>query len=184
MAFANIGAAGALTAAANIAPAGQYASAINGPALAAGPFFQKTGASGEEERIAGSDRRSRLNHLRITAAGGALLTDFVATPAAAANADTGVFVTAAAAANQHGLPANFGPGRGKWRADDFSQLAVQIISAEQGGDGRVSTSALSIQYAFVAGGDISITIHNSGLAAGANDLPDGSSVVIHYFEDN
>lgn len=42
------------------------------------------------------------------------LAAMAAGPVAAAAADCGQLVTAAPAANQHGLPANFGPGRGNW----------------------------------------------------------------------
>lgn len=181
MAFANIGASGALVAAANILPAGAYALQPNGTASATGPYWRKS-AAGVAGRQSGSDRSSRLNQIAIIAAGGDLLVDFVATPAAIANADTGAFVTAAAAANQHGLPANFGPGRGNWIADDVARVTVEVWSGEQGGDGRVSVSALSIVLA-VATGNLTITIHNSALAAGANNLPTGTQINLRYFED-
>jgi hypothetical protein len=38
-----------------------------------------------------------------------------------ANADAGALVTAVPAANQHGLPTNFGPGRGRWASDTGQQ---------------------------------------------------------------
>jgi len=44
-------------------------------------------------------------------------------------ADTGVLVTAAPAANQHGLPANFGLGRGNWAAADLTGIHVEFLAA-------------------------------------------------------
>lgn len=46
--------------------------------------------------------------------GGPPLAATAAGPTLAASADAGQLVTAAPLANQHGLPANFGPGRGNW----------------------------------------------------------------------
>ena len=40
--------------------------------------------------------------------------------------DTGVLVSAAPAANQHGLPANFGPGRDNWLFPDLYRLQFAI----------------------------------------------------------
>lgn len=42
------------------------------------------------------------------------LAALVAGVGSAANADAGLLVTAAPKANEHGLPTNFGPGRGRW----------------------------------------------------------------------
>jgi hypothetical protein len=53
-------------------------------------------------------------------------------------ADTGILTTAAPAANQHGIPANFGPGRGNWTVQDaqrllISKLETQIAAPVTGG---------------------------------------------------
>lgn len=40
--------------------------------------------------------------------------------------DTGVLVSAAPAANQHGLPINFGPGRDGWLTGDLEKLASSL----------------------------------------------------------
>lgn len=44
--------------------------------------------------------------------------------------DTGVLVTAVPAANQHGIPTNFGPGRGNWQVADMARLSVDIFYAD------------------------------------------------------
>lgn len=52
--------------------------------------------------------------------------------ASIANVDTGQLTTAAAGANQHGLPKNFGPGRGNWggtNATGHNRLRVTAIAA-------------------------------------------------------
>lgn len=46
-----------------------------------------------------------------------------------ANADSGALVTAVAAANQNGLPRNFGPGRGNWNGPT-GQLRLRATTAE------------------------------------------------------
>lgn len=48
-----------------------------------------------------------------------------------ANADTGALVTAAPAADQHGLPSNFGPGRGRWTADPTGEQRARCSTSEQ-----------------------------------------------------
>lgn len=40
---------------------------------------------------------------------------------------TGVLVSAAPGANQHGIPANFGPGRGLWTPGRLSRLRYHVI---------------------------------------------------------
>lgn len=58
------------------------------------------------------------------------LAALVAGPALIANADTGQLVTAAPAANQHGLPTNFGPGRGKWDGPT-GQARINVEPSEE-----------------------------------------------------
>lgn len=75
---------------------------------------------------------ARIDHLQITA-GQNILAALVDNTDDGSAADTGVFVAAAAAANQHGLPVNFGPGRGNWGdgnpANDRARLRAFIDSA-------------------------------------------------------
>jgi len=86
-----------------------------------------------------------------------------------ANADCGELVTSAPAANEHGLPTNFGPGRGNWNeflADSgpYSLPRVRVgyqpkITAPQqgfGGQGSVMTT----DQAPVGAADLSVRTRN------------------------
>jgi hypothetical protein len=144
--------AGAIT-----APAGVYASSVNGPALAAGPFWQKS---------ARTDRRSRLNAMRLTAVAGVdLLAALVGAPDIT-KGDTGQFSSAAAAANQHGLPSNFGEGRGNWLAEHIVGLMFNLMHA-----GVTAIAAVAdvhdweVKAMAIAAGDLTITVHNRATAA-------------------
>lgn len=84
----------------------------------------------------------------------------------AALSDAGAFVTSAPGADQHGLPANFGPGRGKWGAGDASRIRVHIdpvYDAPAAGETTDPTDAVghltdvSVTIAF---GDILILVRN------------------------
>jgi len=155
------GASGALVAAGAItAPAGAYADQPGGVALAAGPAWQKTGRT---------DKRSRLNGLRLTAVAGIDLLaagPYGAFPGVAADADTGVLVTAAAAANQHGLPSNFGEGRGNWLAEHTVGFMFQLTDA-----GVTAIAAVTdvhdwvISAIAVGTGNVTITSGNRGTGA-------------------
>lgn len=47
------------------------------------------------------------------------------------NGDTGEIVTAAPAADQHGLPTNFGPGRGNWASPTGGVGRFRVLVEEQ-----------------------------------------------------
>jgi len=155
MAFGGLGPAAALIDADSIrAPGGVYASQPNGPVSGVAAddiFWQATEV----------ERRSQLNELYIRSNNAALLAARIGTPNPAA-ADTGQLVSDEAAANQHGLPANFGPGRGNWILDDIRKVVVsfQFLSdAAQGGAGETPLVSWGVLF---SGGDIQITLHNYG----------------------
>ncbi len=189
MAFgASIGAGGALVQAASVSPPGVYADQINGAPLAAGPFWRKTEV----------EARSNLNEVSISADdSGAVLAARAGDPDfTGAAADTGFLVTAAAgtdiavfdiavppvavtllAANQHGIPANFGPGRGNWVVGDLDKVDVRFDRPNfvvQGAAGE--TQLPSVTSVQIVAGDLVIAIHNRGAQA----LADVASMVLHY----
>jgi hypothetical protein len=114
MAFTNIGAANALVAAASISPRGAYVGTewVPGQGVAAS----------QPQRLL-QQQRASFHHMMIT---GATLAGRVDNAVAPAGADVGVLDTAATAANIHGLPTNFGPGRGLWTVDDEARLLVNV----------------------------------------------------------
>lgn len=172
MAFGTcIGAANALVQAASIqSPAGQYADQVNGAAAAAGPFWQATEV----------EARGQLMGLIILGDGGG--TDLLAVRVGAAfdetAADTGLFVTAEPGADQHGLPANFGPGRGNWSEGDVARLNVQVPDPANAAVGAATTLYAVTWQARLVGDDVEIYIHNNGDAVvGAN-----ASVLLQYVQ--
>jgi hypothetical protein len=82
------------------------------------------------------DPASGLSYLIIDAAGGTVLTNTVANSGSAGAGNTGILTTADPATNQHGLPLNFGRGRGNWREEDIHRIRVevrpQVIGAANG----------------------------------------------------
>ncbi len=189
MAFgASIGAGGALVQAVSISPPGVYADQINGAPLAAGPFWRK----------AEVEARSVLNELTIR--GDDLGVSVLGARAGAAvytgaTADTGFLVTAAAgtditvletdgvttevlaAANQHGLPANFGAGRGNWIAGDLDKLMIQLDRPDETAQGAAGeTQLVSVHSVQIVAGDLVIAIHNRG----ATSTWDRAVMVLQY----
>lgn len=81
---------------------------------------------------------------------------------AIADADTGQLTTAVAGVNQHGLPANFGPGRGKWGGVNVTGLnrirvsAVAILDVGVAADGAGSVQSHPIQ----SGTDATVTVRS------------------------
>ena len=80
---------------------------------------------------------------------GTALSAFVDGTLTGAAADTGVIVSAAAAANQHGLPTNFGPGRDNWVFADTYRLTTDVevffpavVAAGDGGPFVAAKAAL------------------------------------------
>lgn len=84
-------------------------------------------------------------------------------------ADTGVLVTAAAAANQHGLPANFGPGRGNWvDPDNAFDLDVRPLTQRNTVAAATNTGGPVLRAIAVAGGDLTLAFKNMSEVALAN----------------
>lgn len=104
----------------------------------------------------------RLANLRFTMAAGQnqVLQALAVGVADPANGDTGSLVTAAPGVNQHGIPANFGPGRGNWTQNDLERLRVHIQA------GFYSTAAITnvggplVASRVLAAGDITILVRN------------------------
>lgn len=77
-----------------------------------------------------------------------------------ANADTGALVTAAPAANQHGIPANFGPGRGNWTQNDLERLRVHIQGEFFLAGALTDVGTVSIATRTLVGSDLVILVRN------------------------
>ena len=107
----------------------------------------------------------RVDELLISGAGD-ILAALINNSDDGSAADTGVLVTAAAGANQHGLPANFGLGRGKWVNADNAKLPSSInvqldfqqsINTVQG---VTNVGGPYVRALVQAGGDLTIAIKN------------------------
>jgi len=112
----------------------------------------------------------RLQQLMIDISGTAL-SAFVDATVDGSAADTGVLTTTGASlANQHNLPANLGPGRGNWTANDLARLVVQLRATE------LAVPALNVGNVYIddvvlAGGNITIVVKNvSGSALTSVEL--------------
>lgn len=159
------GLAACLVESACITPAGQYAATPNGVYLAGGPFWAKTR----------TEERSALNRVILTGQGiHSLLGTIQQLAALITQSDTGVLMTAAAVACCHGLPANFGPGRGNWCAADVDRIRAGFF----GGAGISTCFICDVVLAAiaVAAGNLTLTFHNRGGAP----LATGSSIVVEY----
>ena len=75
---------------------------------------------------AGVARRSGKSVIAYVGAGLGARAGVFNTNGAAAAADSGALTSAAPLATQHGLPLNFGPGRGRWTPTDLMRLRVEI----------------------------------------------------------
>lgn len=85
-------------------------------------------------------------------------------------ADTGVFATEAPAANEHSLPANFGPGRGNWTADLLGQLRVDIMEAVNTVAAITNAGGPHIRARGLAAGDVTVVVKNMSEVALASGL--------------
>lgn len=153
MAFGGIGAAAALIQDTSIAPPGQYASQVNGPvsAIAADNIFW------QKNRV---ERRSEFNEFVLTVDAELLLARIAGFNLA--NADSGRFTSAEPAANEHGLPANFGPGRGNWLEGDAERILVDLRFPHDQAQGGAGETPLIDVTVTVANGDVQIDVHNHG----------------------
>lgn len=84
-------------------------------------------------------------------------------------ADTVVFTTAAPAANQVGLPSNFGPGRGRWtQALVAFQLCVEIRERVNTVAGISNVGGPEIRTISYANGNFTVAVKNMSEVALAN----------------
>ena len=152
--------AGDFLAAANLVPFGLIASRQHGAASSydANGNIQFTTAGGTVFTP------GRVDDLLITGASDILLALADDTNDGSA-ADTGVLVTAAAGANQHGLPANFGPGRGGWAGagtNSRDRLICEIRQAHNDVAAITNAGAPVVRICgdTIANGQTSIVIKN------------------------
>ncbi len=78
--------------------------------------------------------------------------------------DTGEVTTAVPAAFQNGLPSDFGPGRGNWRAEDVDHLEIEQHdqgNAATAGGMYVASGSPRVVLVGQAG-DLVVTHHNRG----------------------
>lgn len=87
-------------------------------------------------------------------------------------ADTGELVTAAPVANQTAIPTTFGKGRGNWVDGDQHLVRAYVASMADTAQGVAGETPLphvvpqtNLPVAFVAGGNLSVIIHNRGAQA-------------------
>lgn len=110
----------------------------------------------------------QINNLRwtlITGQGPNLLV-MVAGASVAANADVGALVTGVPSFNEHGIPSNFGPGRGNWVAADLERVRAHVLLYEPDAGnpafiGMAQVSSLSIGG---LGSDLVVFIRNCSLS--------------------
>lgn len=122
--------------------------------------LQKNGVSASSFAI------EQINNLRILGSGSPLGV-FVAL-GDGSTGDRGTLVTGAPGANEHGIPANFGPGRGNWTSTELARLRVLISFYQTGSLANASIGQATAQPPTLAGGDISVIIRNISLAACAS----------------
>jgi hypothetical protein len=135
--------AGGLFVEGTIRPRGRYSQGINqdpavGFAAGIAPNLQwqkgdfrapVTNAITQNNRVLIPDRAA-FNHLLVIATGGNLMLLNAGGGFALAAADSGRLTTAAPAALEHGIPTNFGRGRGQWREADIGSLKISEHSGD------------------------------------------------------
>lgn len=111
--------------------------------------------------------RPQLDNLRFTMENdqGPVLDVMAVGGPSIANADTGGLATSAPGANEHGIPANFGPGRGNWTQDDVERLRVTVQTWRSDGGLATDIGALQPTRVTLGAGDVLIEIRNMSLRA-------------------
>lgn len=126
-----------------VRPRGRYAQGPNnnpdaafGQGVAPNLVWQKgdfrtpvTGQIDQNDRVLRADRAA-LQHLLLTATGASLLGANAGGGFALAAVDSGRLTTGVAAANELGLPTNYGRGRGQWREADIAEFQIDVHSAD------------------------------------------------------
>jgi hypothetical protein len=77
-----------------------------------------------------------------------------------ANADTGRLVSAAPGQDEHGLPTNFGPGRGKWTQADFERIRIVALPTLNVAAPATGVGSVTMVQGSVAAGDIELDVRN------------------------
>ena len=77
-----------------------------------------------------------------------------------ANPDTGSLSSADPKLNQHGIPVNFGPGRGNWTQADIQRLRAQVIRSRYDGGAITATGTAQVTQVTLNGSDIEILVRN------------------------
>jgi hypothetical protein len=148
---------------ANLRPTGTYVAQVGGDPAVVGVNFRKTNA-GAAGRIGASEERSALNRLEFFA-GAVQMLDSVASATAfdVTKAHSGRLTTAVTLINESGLPANFGPGRGRWVTDDLPKVGINH-GGTTGGAGVATLGYNLMITKSVVAGDLVIQIQNVAAA--------------------
>lgn len=104
-----------------------------------------------------------IDNLRITGGAGTVLAVFIAA-GDGSSGDRGTLVSGAPGANEHGIPANFGPGRGSWTQEDVERFRASIHLYQSGSLADASIGQAVVQSIILAAGDISVLFRNISLA--------------------
>lgn len=73
--------------------------------------------------------------------------------------DTGILVTGTPAANQHGIPTNFGPGRGNWVLADLVRLTIDVLYARPAAF-AANLARPAVAVVTLSGGNVTIVFKN------------------------
>lgn len=103
---------------------------------------------------------ARIDTIQVLSKGGNPLGAIVAGGPDPANVDTGELVSAVPGANQHGLPANFGPGRGKWTERDLNRIRVWARPSYTKAVNNDTAGMMTETGAILVGGDVVIRVRN------------------------
>ena len=163
---------------ANLRPTGTYVAQIGGDPAVAGVNFRKTN-SGAAGRAGAAEERSALNRLEFFA-GAVQMLDSVASATAfdVSKAHSGRLTTAVTLINESGLPANFGPGRGRWVADDLPKVGVQTHGTTAGAGVATLGFNIMVTKAIVVG-DLVIQMQNVAAATTVAEWFN-ASIVLSY----
>jgi hypothetical protein len=112
----------------------------------------------------------RVNDLFVVGGGGILL-PLIDNDDSGAGADTGVLLTSSPlATNFHGLPANFGPGRGNWTENDRRSMDIEIVEAINTVAAITNVGGPVVRTRAVTLGDFNVTFKNMSEVALADAL--------------
>lgn len=140
-----------------------------------GPTLQAVYSSGNKIGFPSADGAGvyrPINELVILPSTGpnAVLLAFIGQSIDGSTGDAGVLTTAVPTGNRHGIPTNFGPGRGAWLGEDLYRLRVSVervqLAAYAAGDGH--PFVVGIQLVGAAPSDVLIFFKNDSVADVSN----------------